>query len=169
MQHYVDGLFASILLQFCVHSGVPRVMSMFRYKQDPSELIDLIPIMWFVQYLVVPLAVWSLDSLLRRRSLATWVTMPFIAAFRYLCLVSGLAIIGYTVLMNSWVRPQWENTLGQQIMGQNKNMDVKTIGATLSVFGAASATMAWVAVLFLKDVGYLLRGVLFRGYKEKTA
>ncbi|KAK3848278.1 MAG: hypothetical protein J3R72DRAFT_430337 [Linnemannia gamsii] len=169
MQHYVDGLFASILLQFCVNSGVPRVLGMFRNKQDPLELIDLIPIMWFVQYLVVPIAVWSLDCLFRRRSLATWAVTPFLAAFRYICLVSGLAMIGYTVLMNTWVRPQWENTLGKQIMGKDNTMDPKTIAATLALFGATSATMAWVAILFLKDVGYLLRGILFRGYKAKTA
>jgi hypothetical protein len=142
---------------------------MFKYKQDPTELIDLIPLVWLIQYLVVPLAVWSLDSLLRRRSLITWVTMPFIAAFRYLCLVGGIAVIGYTVLTNSWVRPHWENTLGKEIMGQNKDMDIRAIAGTLSIFGAASATMAWVIVLFLKDVGYLLRGILFRGYKQKTA
>ncbi|KAF9085085.1 hypothetical protein BGX23_009979 [Mortierella sp. AD031] len=168
MQHYVDGLFASILLQFCMASGVPRVIAMFRTQQDPSDLIDEIPLMWFIQYLVVPFAIWSLDSLLRRRSFFTWLVTPFIAIFRYLCLVGGLAVIAYTVLMNSWVRPQWESTLGQEIMGNNKDMDPRTIAATLSVFAATCGTLLWVAFLFMKDAGFLLRGVFFSSYKQKA-
>ncbi|KAF9297552.1 hypothetical protein BKA57DRAFT_447913 [Linnemannia elongata] len=167
MQHYVDGLFASILLQFCFNSGVPRVINMFKTQQDPSELIDLIPIMWFVQYLVVPLAVWTLDCVLRRRSLASWAATPFVAVFRYTCLVGGLSIIAYTVLMNSWVRPQWETALGADIKRNNPDMDTRSIAVTLSIFGATCGTLIWVAFLFMQDVGFILRGVLFRGYLKK--
>ncbi|KAF9923342.1 hypothetical protein FBU30_006612 [Linnemannia zychae] len=169
MQHYVDGLFASILLQFCILGGVPRTIRMFRTKQDPVELIDEIPIIWLVQYILVPLVIWSIDSLIRRRSLASWASGPFIAVFRYICLVGGLSMIAYTVLTNSWVRPQWENTLGKRLMEDNPNLDYKSIAATLALFGATCASMAWVAILFLKDVGYLMRGIFFRGYAKQKA
>jgi len=174
------SLLSSILLQVHSHMSllpssfsiitINNNIAMFSTKQDPSELISLIPIMWFVQYMVIPLAIWSIDSIIRRRSLFTWAATPMLAAFRYLFLVAGLAMIAYTVLMNSWVKPQWEKSFAQEIMESNQDLNTKSIAITLSIFGAACGTLLWTSVLFLKDVGYLMRGVFFRSYaaKQKT-